>query len=206
MPIHLAIYLAGNILKGHEKESSVFWTKEDQEIIRSGLDPTEVSFLNPAMRGDDLSDQKSVFGRDMTQVYCANVVFVDARERRGLGVGAEMMWAKMHSIPILTLAPENSHYCKKEVNLLGKTVKNWIHPFILALSDVLVKNLEEGIAGLKHLLSGEMEIKGPESIEEAMHCYQEKQLSNDIPMQELLEKNQKLKERMHGSRTTNFIF
>ena len=98
---HISIYLAGNIQKDHENKSQIYWTEEDRDFLRNELAPKNISFLNPALRTDDLSDQLSVFGRDMTQVYCSDLVFVDARERRGLGVGAEMMWAKMNRIPLL---------------------------------------------------------------------------------------------------------
>ncbi|MCI0382639.1 MAG: hypothetical protein L0207_06290 [Chlamydiae bacterium] len=196
MNIHLAIYLAGNIQKGHEKESLIFWTEEDREIIRRGLTPVVVSFLNPALRTDNLSDQKSVFGRDMMQVFSSDVVFVDARERRGVGVGAEMMWAKMNRIPVLTLSPQNSHYRKNEMTLLGIKVKNWFHPFVELLSDAIVNDLEEGVMWLKDLLLGKIEIKGPESIHAAMDYYQKTQLSNDKPMRELIEKNPSLKKKL----------
>ena len=189
----LAIYLAGNIQKGHEKESQVFWSTDDRNSIQNGLAPTHVTFLNPAYRTDDLSDQKSVFGRDMTQVYCADVTFVDARERRGLGVGAEMMWAKMNNRAVVTLAPHNSHYSKEEVTLLGVTVKDWVHPFIESLSDAIVENLEEGVEWLKSFLEGNASIKGPDSIHEAMSYYQTEQLPHDLPMQELIEKGDYLK-------------
>lgn len=193
---HIALYLAGNIQKGHEKESQVFWTNEDREIIQNGLAPSQVSFLNPALRTDDLSDQKSVFGRDMTQVFCASVVFVDARERRGLGVGAEMMWAKMNRIPVLILAPQNSHYHKEEVTLLGVTVKNWMHPFVESLSDAIVEDLQQGIEWLKNFQLGKYKIKGPEFIHEAMNHYQKTQFPSDLPMREIFEKNPKLKEKI----------
>lgn len=196
MSIHLAMYLAGNIQKGHEKESQVFWTEYDREVIRKGLAPVVVSFLNPAIRTDDLSDQKSVFGRDMTQVFCADVVFVDARERRGLGVGAEMMWAKMNQIPVLTLAPKNSHYYKKEVTLLGVTVQDWVHPFIESLSDKIVGDLDEGVEWLKSLLSSKVDIKGPDCIGEAMGHYYHTQFSKDAPMQEMFQQNSHLEEKL----------
>src|SRR5579872_2699636 len=99
----IAIYLAGSIQKGHET-NDLYWTRSDLETIEEALSDYNVKFLNPALRSDDLSDQQSVFGRDMLQVYCSDVVFVDARDRRGIGVGAEMMWAKMNQIPVLTLA------------------------------------------------------------------------------------------------------
>ncbi len=193
---HIALYLAGNIQKGHEKKSQVFWTNEDQEVIQKGLAPNNVSFLNPALRSDDLSDQKSVFGRDMTQVFCANVVFIDARERRGLGVGAEMMWAKINHLPVLTLAPQNSHYHKETATLLGVTVKNWMHPFVESLSDAVVEDLRQGVEWLKDFLLGKYQIKGPEFIHEAMKYYQTTQFPIDHPMHEIFEKNPQLQERI----------
>ncbi len=89
----------------------------------------------------------------MLQVFCSRLFFVDARDRRGLGVGAEMMWAKLHRIPIVTWAPKNSHYHKTHTRLLDVPVKNWVHPFIESLSDALVENLEEGAEWIKRLIS-----------------------------------------------------
>jgi len=117
-------------------------------FLKKTLSEYEVSFLNPAFRSDDLSDQRAVFGRDMTQFFCSDVVFVDARDRRGLGVGAEMMWAKFHKISIVTLAPIDSHYNKSKTTLLGVAVENWVHPFVESLSDAIVENLADGAAWL----------------------------------------------------------
>lgn len=105
MKQNLAIYLAGTIKKGHVVSDLLCWTDEHMAQIQENLKDFDVSFLNPALRTDDLGDQFSVFGRDMLQVFTSHVVFVDARDRRGLGVGAEMMWAKMNGIPVVTWAP-----------------------------------------------------------------------------------------------------
>jgi hypothetical protein len=127
MDTTISIYLAGSIKKGHERTDESFWTDSDMVFLRKALSEYEISFLNPAFRSDDLSDQRSVFGRDMTQVFCSDVVFVDARDRRGLGVGAEMMWAKFHKIPIVTLAPVDSHYNKSKTTLLDVAVSRIKH-------------------------------------------------------------------------------
>jgi len=195
----IAIYLAGNIQKGHEKESQIFWTQADKDHLSAGLSPINISFLNPALRADDLSDQLSVFGRDMTQVYCCDAVFVDARERRGLGVGAEMMWAKMHDIPIITYAPKNSHYRKEEVHLLGQTVNDWVHPFVECLSDEIVEDLDQAIVWLKRFCSGELtDIKGYTFIKEAMQHYKEVRFMSDLPMKDLADNNAVLQSKING--------
>jgi hypothetical protein len=195
----LAIYLAGSIKKGHENPNETFWTDEDINLLKEHLDLYEVAFLNPAFRSDDLSDQRSVFGRDMLQVFCSHVVFVDARDRRGLGVGAEMMWAKLNKIPVVTLAPKDSHYHKKQTTILGVIVNDFIHPFVESLSDKIVENLAEGAHWIERMISNptSVKIKGMEHINAAMEYYKESQLYRDAPMKQLSISDDELSKRMH---------
>lgn len=183
----IGIYLAGSIKKGHENPQDSFWTENDITLLRNSFQRHEVIFLNPAFRMDNLADQHSVFGRDMTQVFCSHVVFVDARDRRGLGVGAEMMWAKMNKIPVITWAPKDSHYNKTKTTILDVEVNDFIHPFVYGLSDKIINNLEEGAAWIEKVLTDpSIEIKGLEHIHAAMQYYQKSQLSIDLPMREIL--------------------
>ena len=102
----------------------------------------------------------------------------------------------MNHIPVLTLAPKNSHYHKEEVTLLGVTVQNWMHPFVESLSDAVVEDVEEGVEWLKAFLAGKCTIKGPDSIRAAMDHYQNTQFSNDLPMREIFEKHPELHAKM----------
>ena len=195
MKLTIAIYLAGTIKKGHEKSDETYWTDQDMALIRSHLEKYEVAFLNPAFRTDDLSDQLSVFGRDMLQVFSSHFVFVDARDRRGLGVGAEMMWAKVNRIPVVTWAPQNSHYHKAHTTLLDVPVANWIHPFVENLSDKIVENLTEGAHWIDFVVTNPgLDIKGIEQMRVAMQHYKKSQLAHDLPMKELFS-NTELQER-----------
>lgn len=196
MKSKIAIYLAGSIKKEHEKVDDSYWTEEDLSFLKDRLSDYEVAFLNPAFRTDNLSDQKSTFGRDMTQVFSSNVVFVDARERRGLGVGAEMMWAKVNRIPVIVWAPRNSHYRKDRTTVLDVAVENFVHPFIESLSDKIVENLEEGAKCIHECMSNFNSIKGIETVCTAMQYYTESQLKHDIPMKELLLSSTELEKRM----------
>jgi hypothetical protein len=187
MDTMISIYLAGSIKKGHEKANESFWTDEDMLFLKKTLPEYEVSFLNPAFRSDNLSDQRSVFGRDMTQVFCSDVVFVDARDKRGLGVGAEMMWAKFNKIPIVTLAPKDSHYNKSKTTLLGVSVEDWVHPFVESLSDAIVGDLAEGATWIRKFASASPpQAKDIEYIQSAMQYYRDSQLSHDEPMKALI--------------------
>lgn len=197
MKTTVAIYLAGTIKKAHESPDETYWTNEDMQFLRQRLNHYELSFLNPALRTDDLSNQFSVFGRDMLQVFSSDIVFVDARNRRGLGVGAEMMWAKLNRIPVITLAPKDSHYNKSKTSLLDVEVENWIHPFVESLSDAIVEDLAEGAEWIQKLKSQDsIEVKGVDYIASAMRYYASNQLHNDQPMQSLREQNDDLNQRI----------
>lgn len=202
----IAIYLAGSIKKGHEKSDESYWTDEDMSLIKNNLEKFEISFLNPAFRSDDLSDQYSVFGRDMLQVYSSDIVFVDARDRRGLGVGAEMMWAKMNKIPVVTWAPRNSHYHKDQTTILGVLVANFVHPFVESLSDKIVESLIEGSQWIEYVISNPtVEIKDVQYIGSAMQYYKDSQLHLDRPMKELLTSSEELEQRMLRSHPQVFL-
>lgn len=193
----LAIYLAGTIKKSHEKSDETRWTEEDLHVLRLNLEGFDISFLNPALRTDNLSDQHSVFGRDMLQVFCSDVVFVDARDRRGLGVGAEMMWAKVNQIPVVIWAPRDTHYHMSRATILGVPVTNYIHPFVESLGDAIVETLEEGALWIQAAQSKpEIEIKGIDHIKDAMEHYKATQLERDGPMIDLINAHEELKNRV----------
>lgn len=192
----IAIYLAGSIKKAHERSDDTYWGEADMQFLRNCLKDYEILFLNPAFRTDNLSDQRSVFGRDMLQVFSSDVVFVDARDRRGLGVGAEMMWAKYNNIPVVTLAPKDSHYNKSHTTLLDIPVVDWVHPFVESLSDHIVENLSEGAEWIRKMAESPLPVKGIDYVKSAMKYYMEMQLHHDVPMNTLINSCNILVERL----------
>lgn len=193
----LAVYLAGSIKKGHEPPTELFWTEVEIDELKTALNDFEISFLNPALRCDDLSIQSSVFGRDMLMVYCSDFVLVDVRQRRGLGVGSEMMWAKINRIPVIAYAPHDSHYRMTKASILGVEVNDWVHPFVESLSDHIAASLTDAAAWMKKHIDGQTQpVKGVEFIHNAMALYRNTQYSCDLPMQELVENSESLKYRV----------
>lgn len=191
MKDQLNIYLSGSIKKENESQVETYWTDHDLQIIQKALSPTTVNFFNPSLRSDDLSDRFSAYGRDLFQIYSSDVVFVDARNKKGIGVGAEMMFAKTHSIPVISWLPPNSHYHRSNLSLCGQTLPLWIHAYILNLSDFLAHSLEEAIEWiLEELLMHKAKIKGPESTQFAMQHYLREQLKNDKEMQNFIHSSQ----------------
>ena len=182
----ISIYFAGTIAKDHEVMESM-WTQEDFKILQDHLSPHTLNCMNPAHRRDDPNDRQSIFGRDMTQVFLADLIFVDGRHRRGLGVGAEMMWAKFHAKPLLMLIPEETYYRKSHVEVLGDHVAEYLHPFVDALCDQIVSTVEEGAEWIRKWANGEVEtLRDLTTVYKAMRYYQETQFEQDTPMKEII--------------------
>ena len=134
---NLFAYLSGSIKKQHNShKGSSFWTDADMQQMQRlfAAENINIIFLNPASRSDDLSDPKSIFGRDLLQVCASNCVFVDDRERRGVGVGYEMAVANSKGIPVFSWVPHASCYFPKETKLVGQKLYDWKHPFFMAPS------------------------------------------------------------------------
>jgi hypothetical protein len=192
------IYLAGNIKKGKEDENEQVWGDKEMQALRLGVKRSEIVFLNPAERFDDLSDQKSVFGRDMFQVFSSNLVLVDGRGKRGLGVGAEMMFAKMHRIPVVTWVPDDSHYHRQHIHLLGQHVSPWIHPFVYSLSDFIAPSLDLAAQWIdEKFIANRCKIKGPEVMKESIHYYLGTQLKKDTEMHRIVSSHEHFDQKLN---------
>lgn len=125
-------------MKGAGDEKKLCWTKAEKGQVQEAASPHDVLFLNP---DDPITDPDNVlgqFGRDMYQIAVADAVIVDARERRGLGVGVEMAAAAAMGTTIIVVAPANSKYRADELHYRGAVVTNYIHPHVAALATHVV--------------------------------------------------------------------
>ncbi|MGL4540058.1 MAG: hypothetical protein ACRCU0_03685 [Candidatus Rhabdochlamydia sp.] len=177
----VVIYLAGKIPKEDEIPcDALHWTKCHMDHLRSNLSEFDVVLLNPAFKDCDLTNQDTVFSRDMHYVFSSDIIFVDARGPRGLGVGAEMMWAKVNGIPVISWAPKDTHYNTSSTS-------GFIHPFVNGLSDKIAENIEEGTEWIKQFLKGPhpVKIKNSDNIHSIMEYYKKNQLQQN----ELVEKD-----------------
>lgn len=196
----VAIYLSGSIQKGHTDTRESFWTPNDIEFIERVLAPMDVHLLNPASRSDDLSDFLGTFGRDLFQVAAADVIFVDVRDRRGIGVGSEMTVAKALGVPVVSLCPENSHYRRQDFVFMGQQLTDWTHPFVYGLSDVVVGTLKEACGWLldnqvwEKRISKELDHSG-NTVNAAIHHYLNTQLERDKEMSAIVASSTRLREK-----------
>jgi hypothetical protein len=148
MTAPLRIYLSGSVRKGagDPRSPDHFWTREDEEFIRANAGGP-VELLNPAKTDIRRQDFALNFGCDLHLVSISDVVLVDARREKGIGVGAEMMFAVQRGIPVIAWVPPDTHYRRSKVSdLFGEDLHDWTHPFVFGLSDYVVDNLAEAMA------------------------------------------------------------
>jgi hypothetical protein len=194
----LYIYLSGSIQKSHTANTSVWTSTHTTNMASLFLEKRiEVTFLNPASRSDDLSNSKSIFGRDLLQVYLSDCVLVDGRDRRGIGIGYEMAVANYKNIPVFSWIPKGSHYNPKEIEMMGQRLYDWKHPFFYTSSAKVVDSLEEAVNTIS---SFAFPVRKPLSQDDfifaAMQHYVESNLKKDIEMYNLMTNDSELQARM----------
>jgi hypothetical protein len=91
----IRIYLSGSVKKGRDdnRNPSEFWTADDENFIFKKIN-LEVVLLNPSKSPISRNDYFVNYGCDLYLVESADVVLVDLRGERGIGVGAELMYAQ----------------------------------------------------------------------------------------------------------------
>lgn len=190
----LHIYLSGSIKKGKSDESrKSYWTESDIKILQDILTTRyELTMMNPAVRSDDLSDAKSTFGRDLLQVHISDIVLVDARDKKGIGIGSEMTYAKTIGIPVLTIVPPESQYNRTNFEYLGQRINNWIHPFIYGLSDYLFDSIEDAANFILNNDFPLKNIKNRSYFMEAIKYYIDTQLDKDYGMKRIVDEDKEL--------------
>jgi septum formation protein len=159
------IYLSGGIKKDAD-ERKVCWSVEDRETIRDVIGG-DVEFLDP-QRNPERHDPFAAFGLDLKDVKGADVIIVDGREKRGIGVGAEMLAAKIWRKPVVAIAPKNGHYRRDLLKHFGQDIEDWRHPFIFGLSDAMVESVEEAARWVKGFLGRPVPVKDSSVLDEAI--------------------------------------
>lgn len=184
----VGVYCSGGIKKGPNDASKLTWGDTERSALAEAMKPYEVVFLNPDERSDDLNDAFTVFGRDHFQVSVADVCAVDVRQRRGIGVGIEMLSAKYLGKAIVSIAPPESHYRRSSLSYLGGHVEDYVHAHLFGLSDAIVDDFTAAGKWISSYIAGNENIKGPSTVSDAIAAYRARQLHRDSPMAEILHK------------------
>jgi hypothetical protein len=179
----IGVYCSGSIAKGTSDTKKLCWTIRERQQVSRGAEPIDIVYLNPDDPIPDVGNTLGQFGRDMFQILTADVVIVDGRERRGIGIGVEMAAAAAMGTPTVIIAPANSQYRSDELQYRGVTVRNYVHPHVSALASVIVDTFEEAGSALADAVArnrGERHV--PDWLTAAISEYKENVLARDTPM------------------------
>lgn len=157
----LKIYLSGSTRKGESdnRGDDFFWSELDESKIKNHFKNLKVELFNPNNFNIDRSDPLLTYNTDLLYIKQSDLILVDGRFRKGIGVGAEMLYARSLNKIVITICPPNSHYRKEDVkNLSGQDIDNWVHPFLFSMSNIIVDTLNEAIIEIEKLLQNGMQI------------------------------------------------
>jgi hypothetical protein len=182
-----SVYCSGSIKKGSADAEKLCWTDVERKAVEHGARPSRVLFLNPDDPLVDPSNKLAQFGRDMYHVMIATAVVVDARQRRGIGVGVEMAVAASLGTPLIIVAPPNTDYRREKLEYRGAVVPNYVHPHVAALATSIVDDFASAGEALREL-DGYVDRRRfvPAWLEPAIAEYERSWLKLDGPTREVL--------------------
>lgn len=124
---NIIVYLAGSIQKSNASTTS--WDSSRQSYLQAKLND-RVTLINPAdSKG---TYQRDTYMADLNLIDSADIVLVDALERRGIGVGIEMAYTKMRGKILIAIVGTNSYY----------NTSTGLHSFVQGLTDLCVPDIE----------------------------------------------------------------
>lgn len=181
--MRISVYCSGSIRKGNTDDKKLCWGDAEREEVRRGAAPRDIIFLNPDDPITDPTNTLGQFGRDLFQVTVSDAIVVDARQRRGLGIGVEMAAAATCGTPVIVVAPRNSKYRSDELSYRGTTVKDYVHPHVAALATHLVDGFfEAGLALARLGGRAELSASRPVWLTSAVAEYRHNVMPGDAPM------------------------
>lgn len=109
------------------------------------LDLLGVMVVDPAEIPGDLTEPRRRFEYCLAEIRESDALLVDGRRRLGLGVGAEMMYARIQKVPVFIVVPPASYY-----RVQARTGEERLHAFVEGLAEKVFLSFEECASHLKH--------------------------------------------------------
>jgi hypothetical protein len=135
----ISVYLAGKVAKGSEIGTIADW----RALLTKSLTARGFEVLSPDDPTLDERRPMTVFGHDCLLIQQASLVVVDASTKLGVGTAQEMVIAKHFAKPVVTILPPQSHHRRSNLEMHGYAVDDWMHPFLVAMSDLIVDSEEQ---------------------------------------------------------------
>lgn len=164
----MKICLIGSIPKGDDnRETWIDW-KISYKNKLSGI--TNLEFTD----GDLWKDESQPFllvGHDAYQIKMSDIIIVNAEKKLGAGSAQEMLIAKYFSKPVITVLPKNSHHRKQNIKFDGCLIEDWIHPFVMITSDLIVEKIEDAVEWIRAYENKPRSVKDITVIDKAIEAY-----------------------------------
>ncbi|MCX6797981.1 MAG: hypothetical protein NTX66_02055 [Candidatus Falkowbacteria bacterium] len=180
----IVIYIAGSVRKDANDANSIFASDDVKKELSEAIDDFEVVIFDPNESKILGGDTDSRFGKDCLQVLSSDFLVADLREKRGLGVGAEMMLAKDKRIPVISVCPAGSHYQRPIVFHEGTVSPEWIHPFVRSLSDAIVNDFRAAGEWIKHFIAEPTNPKSEDIVAASIKEYMDNFFATDLDFKE----------------------
>lgn len=166
----IKVCLIGPIPKGDQERKSWKDWKVGYKAELSRI--PNVKFTDGDLWRDETKPMQLV-GFDAHLIKTADVIIVNCAERLGAGTAQEIVLAKYFARPVITILPKGTYHRKSNIVFDGKLIEDWIHPFILTFSDLIVEHIDESITWLNEFNKDpkSKQIKDISIIDDAIDSY-----------------------------------
>lgn len=96
-----------------------------------------------------------------------------------VGGSVEMLLAKLYHRPLIGIARPNGKFVSPEKDLLGRSIKGYVNPYVSATCDWLVYDVTQLPSVVDQLFSGTRNIKTDRVVNEAALWYKQNLLVQD---------------------------
>lgn len=171
---NLLVYLSCTIRKGPTdmRSPDFFCGEEELKRLLAPVTSADVTLLDPAKSGCRRNDIYANYGCDLYMIGISNIVVVDARMEKGVGVGAELMYARQCGIPVIAVCPPESNYRRTLLrDVCGEDLRNWVHPFIYNLSSIIVDDFDSAGNAIEAFASGQLVLPAAACPDDAISHY-----------------------------------
>lgn len=178
----LKLYIAGKV-----SPNSVFkkhdWRDEFCAKLAE-LSNFEIINLDPTKSHNDFdldeNNSKLIFGRDCFMINLADLVLVNLTDDISVGGSQEMLIAKYYNKPLVGIVQKNGKFFKEEIEILGKTYKNWLHPFVSITCDAVVEDINGAAEFIKNFfIKSNNYVKDISILDEYLEYYKKQYYEKD---------------------------
>lgn len=146
----MKIYFAHNFDRDSGQYALGQLADDELTAFLESLGRLGIQVLDPGLTEIPASSYRERYRYCLESIILSDAVFVDARDKLSLGVGAEMMFAWTRGVPIYVVCPEGTYYRKGSIAQEGSRAIEWIHPFIAGMATTVFSSFRDCVASFSN--------------------------------------------------------